>query len=68
MENWSEKGHNTRAVQATLALAFRQPFTACDARNADATSRPLRLVAAFAEPRACGRPHDRYEPPFRLRH
>lgn len=34
MENWSENGHNTRAVQATMVLAFRQPFSACDARNA----------------------------------
>ncbi|WP_099561197.1 hypothetical protein [Stenotrophomonas maltophilia] len=51
MEKWSEKGHSTHAVQATMALAFRQPFTACDARNAGATSGPLRLVANFPEPR-----------------
>ena len=50
MEKWSENGHNTRAVQATMAQAFRQPFTACSRRNTDADSRSLPLAAAHLAP------------------
>ncbi len=29
MEKWSQKGQSKHALQATMGLAFRQPFTAC---------------------------------------
>ncbi|KAG0737256.1 hypothetical protein G6F57_011676 [Rhizopus arrhizus] len=68
MENWSEKRHSTRAVQATLMLAFRQPFSTRDAQNAGADSKPLNPAATHPRalhPRSSPRPH---APPFRLRH
>ncbi len=68
MEKWSEKGHSTRAVQATPAQAFRQPFSACSRRNTGADSRSLRLLQPLV-PGASDRPHDRCAPPScRLRH
>jgi len=68
MEKWSEKRHNTRAVQATLVLAFRQPFSARDAQNAGADSKPLSLAGAHPAAHASGRPHDRCDQPSRLSH
>ena len=61
MEKWSEKGHSTRAVQATPAQAFRQPFSACSRWNTGADSRSLRLLQPLV-PGASDRPHDRCAP------
>ena len=61
MEKWSEKGHSTRAVQATPAQAFRQPFSACSRRNTGADSRSLRLLQPLV-PGASDRSHDRCAP------